>query len=228
MSLPHERPHRVSPVGTADPTAPFSFMTHAVGAGLAIVGLVLMVERAEGSLAVAAVSVYGASLVLLLASSALHHAVHPATQSGIDVLRRLDHIAIFGLIAGTYTPVSLLGLPARWGWSIFGIVWGLFVGGVVLKVFYLSAPRWLTTALYIAMGWIVLVAVPPVLEAYGDEGLWLLAAGGVVYTVGALVYGMRRPDLFPHWMGFHGLWHLFVLVGAGLHWWFVFAYVLRP
>jgi hemolysin III len=198
MSLPHEQPHRVSPVGTPDPTALFSFMTHAVGAGLAIVGLVLMVNRAEGSLAVAAVSVYGASLVLLLASSALHHAVHPATQSGIDVLRRLDHIAIFGLIAGTYTPVSLLGLPARWGWSIFGIVWGLFVGGVVLKVFYLSAPRWLTTALYIAMGWVVLVAVPPVLEAYGDEAL----AGRRRRRLHGRrpVYGMRRPDPFPRWM----------------------------
>ncbi len=226
MSLPHAGTHRVSPVGTADPTAPFSFVTHAVGAGLAIVGLVLMVIRAEGSLAVTAVSVYGASLVLLLASSALHHAVHPSTQAGVNALRRLDHIAIFGLIAGTYTPVSLVGLPARWGWSIFGVVWGLFVGGVVLKLFWLSAPRWLTTAIYIAMGWTVLVAIPPVLEAYGDARLLLLAAGGVVYTAGALVYGMRRPDPFPCWMGFHGLWHLFVLVGAGLHWWFVFAYVL--
>lgn len=226
MSLPHAGAHRVSLVGKADPTGPFSFVTHAVGAGLAIVGSIAMVLRAEGSLAVTAVSVYGASLVVLLASSALHHAVHPSSQAGVDSLRRLDHIAIFGLIAGTYTPVSLLGLPPRWGWSIFGIVWGLFVGGVVLKVFYLSAPRWLTTALYIAMGWTVVVAIPPVLEAYGDEGLWRLAAGGVVYTVGALVYGMRRPDPFPRWMGFHGLWHLFVLVGAGLHWWFIFAYVL--
>ena len=226
MSLPDQRPHRISPMGTADRTAPFSFITHAVGAGLASVGSIAMVIRAEGSLAVTAVCVYGASLVLLLASSALHHAVQPRTQAGVDALRRLDHIAIFGLIAGTYTPVSLLGLPARWGWSIFGIVWALFVGGVVLKVFYLSAPRWLTTAIYIAMGWTVLVAIPPVLEAYGDEGLCLLAAGGIVYTVGALVYGMRRPDPFPRWMGFHGLWHLCVLVGAGLHWWFVFVYVL--
>jgi hemolysin III len=213
-------------VGERHPTDLFSFITHAVGGLLGIAGLVLLVLGAEGAKAVTAAALYGASMVLLFGASALHHAVHPRSPAGINALRRLDHISIFALIAGTYTPVSLIGLPPAWGWSIFGVIWGLFAVGVLLKVFWLASPRWVTTAVYIAMGWVILAAIPPVLDAFAGFPLALLAGGGVVYTGGAIVYGSQRPDPFPSWMGFHGLWHLFVLAGAGLHWWFVFAYVL--
>ena len=145
---------------------------------------------------------------------------------GRRALRRLDHIAIFGLIAGTYTPVSLVGLGGAWGWSIFGVIWGLFLLGAAVKVLWLHAPRWLSVALYVAMGWTALVANVPLLERFPVPALLWMLAGGVFYTGGAVIYATKRPDLFPRWMGFHGLWHLLVLAAAACHWWFVYAYVL--
>lgn len=209
-----------------DPTERFSFLSHAVGAVFAVAGLVVLAVRASGPLAVTTVALYGAGLVLLLSASALHHAVHPKSPAGRNALRRLDHIAIFGLIAGTYTPVSLLGFSPGWGWSIFGVVWGLAVVGTLVKIFWLHAPRWLSVAIYIAMGWTVLVALPPLLDAFQFEGLMLMLGGGIAYTGGAVIYALKRPDLWPHWLGFHGIWHVFVLIGAGLHFWFVYEYVV--
>lgn len=209
-----------------DPTERFSFLSHAVGALAAIAGLVLLALRADGPLAVTAAVLYGASLVLLLGSSALHHALHPPSAAGRRALRRLDHIAIFGLIAGTYTPVSLVGLGGAWGWSIFGVIWGLFVVGTLTKVFWLHAPRWFSVALYIAMGWVAVVAIVPLLDRFSGEALMWMLGGGLAYTGGAVIYGTKRPDLWPHWLGFHGIWHVFVLLGAAAHWWFVYAWVL--
>lgn len=222
-------PHRVPGVAhdlQVDPTERFSFASHLVGAVAAVAGLVLLALRAQGPLAVTSAVLYGASLVLLLGSSALHHAWHPASQAGRNALRRLDHIAIFGLIAGTYTPVALVGLGGGWGWSVFGVVWGLFALGAVKKALWLHAPRWVSVALYIAMGWTALVAIVPLVRRFPAEALLWMLAGGLFYTGGAVIYGTRRPDLFPRWLGFHGLWHVFVLAGAFAHWWFVFAYVL--
>lgn len=209
-----------------DPTERFSFLSHAGGALAAVAGLVLLAVRADGALAVTSAVLYGASLVLLLGSSALHHAVHPASPAGRRALRRLDHIAIFGLIAGTYTPVALVGLGGTWGWSIFGVIWGLFIVGALTKVFWLHQPRWFSVALYLAMGWTAVVAIVPLLDAFAARPLLLMLAGGLFYSVGAVIYGVKRPNPWPRWMGFHGLWHLFVLGGAGLHYWFVFRYVI--
>lgn len=209
-----------------DPTERFSFLSHAVGALAAIAGLVVLALEAEGPLAVTSCVLYGASLVLLLGSSAAHHAWHPASQAGRNALRRLDHIAIFGLIAGTYTPVSLVGLGGAWGWSVFGVIWGLFLVGVAKKVLWLHAPRWLSVALYILMGWTAVVAIVPLVQRFSLPALMWMLAGGVWYTVGAVIYGRKRPDLFPRWMGFHGLWHLFVLAGAACHFVFVLVYVV--
>ncbi|MEK6975645.1 MAG: hemolysin III family protein [Candidatus Thermoplasmatota archaeon] len=219
-----DEPHDVEV--EVDPSERFSFLSHAVGALAAAAGLTVLARRADGALAVTSAVLYGASLVLLLASSSLHHAVHPRSPVGRRALRRLDHIAIFGLIAGTYTPVSLVGLGGAWGWSIFGVIWGLFVVGALTKVFWLHQPRWFSVALYIAMGWTALVAIVPLLERFSGEALSWMLAGGVAYTGGAVIYGTKRPDLWPHWLGSHGIWHVFVLVGAACHWWFVWAYVL--
>lgn len=208
-----------------DPTERFSFLSHLVGALAAIAGLVVLAVRADGPLAVTTCVLYGASLVLLLGSSSLHHAWHPDSAVGRRALRRLDHIAIFGLIAGTYTPLSLVGLGGGWGWSIFGVIWGLFLIGTLTKVFWLHQPRWFSVALYIAMGWTALVAIVPLLDHFGASLFWVLA-GGVFYTGGAIIYGRKKPDLWPKWMGFHGLWHLFVLVGAACHFVFVLRYVI--
>lgn len=202
----------------------FSFWTHGIGVLFAIAGLVVLLLRSSGAMATTAFSIYGATLILLLSSSTAHHAVQTAAgheRSGI--MRRLDHVAIYLFIAGTYTPVTLLAFPNAWGWSIFGVVWGIALIGSLLKLFAPFTPRWVTSGAYIAMGWIAVVAVGPLLDAFSLPALGLLAAGGVVYTLGAVGYAMKKPDLWPRWVGFHGVWHVMVLIGAGLH----YAFMLR-
>ena len=209
-----------------DPTERFSFLSHAAGALAAVAGLAFLLAQAHGLLAVTSVAIYGASLVLLLTASSLHHAIHPANPAGHRALHLLDHLSIFGLIAGTYTPVSLLGFTPGWGWSIFGVIWGLAIGGTLVRLLWRAAPRCLYVSIYVVMGWTAVVAIVPLLRAFPPAGLLLMLAGGVAYTVGAVVYARRRPDPWPRWLGFHGLWHVFVLLGAGLHFWFVAGYVL--
>lgn len=202
----------------------FSFWTHGIGVLFAIAGLIALLMRAAGPLAATAFSIYGATLILLLSSSTAHHAVqtaHGHERSGI--MRRLDHVAIYLFIAGTYTPVTLLSFPTAWGWSIFGVVWGVALVGSILKLFAPFTPRWITAGAYVLMGWIAVVAVGPLVQEFSFRALALLLAGGIVYTVGAVGYAMKKPDLWPQWVGFHGVWHVMVLIGAGLH----YAFILR-
>lgn len=204
----------------------FSFWTHGVGVLFAIAGLVWLLLRADGPTAYAAFSIYGATLIMLLSASTAHHAIQTAAgaeRSGI--MRRLDHVSIYLFIAGTYTPVTLLALPPGWGWSIFGVVWGIAVVGSLLKLFAPFAPRWLTSGVYVVMGWIAVVGIKPLLDAFDLAALALLFAGGVVYTVGAVGYAMKKPDLWPEIVGHHGVWHVMVLIAVGLHYAFIVAYV---
>lgn len=191
----------------------FSFFTHAGGALFALGGLVLLVRRAESDLATAAFGVYGATLVLMLATSALHHVAH--REDG--VFRRLDMTAIYLLIAGTYTPVCLLALPPAWGRPILLVVWSLAALGIGLRWLRPVTPRWVTAGLYLGLGWMSLAGAVPIAQAWAPQAIALLVGGGVVYTVGAIVYALRRPDPWPRHVGYHGLWHVFVLVGALLH-----------
>ncbi|MEA3137043.1 MAG: hemolysin [Thermoplasmata archaeon] len=209
-----------------DPTERFSFVSHAAGALAAIAGLVFLVTKAEGTLAVTSCAIYGASLILLLTASSLHHAIHPVDPAGHRALHLLDHLSIFVLIAGTYTPVSLLGFTPGWGWAIFGVIWGFAIAGTLVRILWRAAPRWLYTGIYVVMGWTAVVAIVPLLHAFPASALMLMLAGGVAYTSGAVIYARKRPDPWPRWLGFHGLWHLFVLAGAGFHFWFVYAYVV--
>lgn len=190
----------------------FSFWTHAVGAAAGLVASALLVSRARGTVALAAFAVYGATLVLMLASSALHHVVR--NESGWT--RRLDHIAIYLFIAGTYTPMCLVVIPSVPAYALLGLVWALALGGVALKLFRPFAPRWITVALYVALGWSALLGAKTVYEGLSRTGLALLLGGGIVYTLGAVIYASKRPDPWPRVVGFHGLWHVFVLVGAAL------------
>jgi hemolysin III len=208
-----------------DPTDRFSFVSHALGALLAIVGLVALLARGGGPLETVSMCIYGISLVIVFSMSAMHHAIHPKSSAGVRTFKLMDHIAIFVFIAGTYTPMSLVGLGGAWGWSLFGIIWGLAAAGILVKVLWRTAPRWVSTIIYIAMGWTAVAFFPVIYTRFPIDGFLLMLAGGVVYTVGAVIYARKRPDPFPRWMGFHGFWHLFVLVGAGLQFAFVYGYV---
>ncbi|MGQ0816068.1 MAG: PAQR family membrane homeostasis protein TrhA [Gemmatimonadota bacterium] len=184
--------------------------THAAGiAASALGGALLIVLAADGGARlITGVSVFVATLLVLYSASTLYHAARNETVRGR--LKVFDHAAIYLLIAGTYTPFTLSGLRGAWGWSLFGVIWGLAAAGVVFKLFLTGRYRRLSTAIYIAMGWIVLIAIVPLVRALNATTLAWLVAGGVTYTLGTLCYLSRRPYA-------HGVWHLFVLGGSICH-----------
>ena len=208
---------------------PWNAITHGIGTVLAIVGGVLLVVLSAGDgRRTVAFAIYATSLVLLYLASTLLHAV----RARPEVLRRLrvfDHAAIYLLIAGTYTPIALLTLTSvspAWGWSVLGVAWGAAGLGVLFKLVWLDAPRWLSTALYLALGWMAVVAIAPLVQALPWSALAWLAAGGAFYSVGAIVYALKRPDPWPKVFGYHELWHLFVLAGSTCHYVLMLRYVL--
>lgn len=196
---------------------PFSGLSHLGGAILGIAALVVLVSVARGDpWHVSGFVVYGASLILLYLASALYHLL-PVGARHIQRLRMFDHIGIYLLIAGTYTPICLVPLRGSWGWSLFGVVWGLALFGIVVEICWRSAPIWLRLVLYLIMGWLVLIALGPLARILPAAALGWLIAGGIVYTMGAAVFALERPRLWPGIFGAHDLWHLFVLGGSACH-----------
>lgn len=207
---------------------PINGLTHLIGAALSIAALVLLVYFAavKGTVwHVVSFSIFGASLILLYTSSTLYHWL-PLSERGVRIFRRIDHIMIFILIAGTYTPICLVSLRGGWGWSVFGIVWGIAITGIVLKLFWLQAPRWFSTLIYLLMGWLVVIAILPLIHSVPIGGIAWLAIGGIFYSVGALIYGIKRPNIIPGWFGFHEIFHLLTMAGSFSHFWLMFRYVL--
>ena len=141
-------------------------------------------------------------------------------------MRRIDHIMIFIVIAGTYTPLCLVPLRGAWGWTIFGIVWAMAVIGMILKIFSMNIPRWISTGIYLVMGWMCIVAVYPLVMTLNMTCLMWLALGGLFYTAGAVIYAVKKPDPWPKVFGFHEIWHLFVLAGSFCHFWVVFRFLM--
>ena len=206
---------------------PVSGLTHLAGVLLALVGLNVLLVRASGAGRVdqfVAFGVFGCSLVALYGASALYHLL-PVSPAAVARLRRLDHATIFILIAGTYTPICVLALEGGWGAGLLGLVWTLALGGVVLKILWMDAPRWLSVGLYLAMGWIAVIAASAIFEAIPPGGIAWILGGGLVYSLGAVIYGLKWPDLVPGVFGFHELWHLFVLVGSACHFWAMLRYI---
>lgn len=196
-------------------------VTHGVGVVLAIIGLAVMTAFAarNGNVwHVTASAIFGATLILCFTTSTLYHSI--PLEKVKRVLRALDHSAIFLLIAGTYTPFMLLGVPGPWGWSILATVWTLAVTGIVLRLVLRGRLHGLVVATYLAMGWLVVIATKPLIHTVGLGGLSLLAAGGLAYTVGVIFYKWRR---LPY---SHAIWHGFVLLGGGLHYFAVLFYLI--
>jgi hemolysin III len=204
---------------------PVNGASHLLGLLLAGAGTILLLKMASGPWQLAAFSVYGATLILLYGASSLYHLL-PVSDRPLRVLRILDHIAIYFLIAGTYTPIALITLDSRLGWVLLAVVWLIAVAGIPFKLFFLDAPVWLSTGTYLAMGYLALVAVVPLAEAVSISGLVWLVAGGVAYTAGAVIYARRRPDPFPGLFGHHEIWHLLVLTGSACHFAFMVYYVV--
>jgi hemolysin III len=204
---------------------PFNGASHLIGLLLGGAGTVLLLRMAQGSEQVIALSVYGATLILLYATSTLYHTL-PLQDRQLRALRTLDHIAIYFLIAGTYTPIALITLNSRLGWILLTCVWLIALAGVPFKLFYLDAPVWLSTGTYLVMGYLAMVAVVPLARAVHLGGLLWLVAGGVAYTIGAVIYSRRRPDPFPGIFGHHEIWHVLVLIGSACHFAFMVYHVV--
>jgi hemolysin III len=198
---------------------PVSGLTHLAGALLAMValGVLLAGAASEGRMdQFVAFGVFGCSLVALYGASALYHLL-PVSPTAVARLRRLDHITIFVLIAGTYTPICVLALEGGWGAGLLGVVWTLAFCGIVLKLLWMDAPRWLSVGLYLAIS-AIFEAVPP-------GGIAWILGGGLVYSAGAVIYGLKWPNIKPGVFGFHELWHLFVLAGSACHFWAMLRYI---
>lgn len=195
--------------------------THLAGSLLAVAGLVTLVTmaaRAGDAWKVVGASIFGATLVLLYAVSTLYHSLRGRAKV---VLRKLDHCAIYLLIAGTYTPFALVTLRGPWGWSIFGVVWGLALLGIVQELTLARGRRWLSLALYVVMGWLGLIAAVPLWAGLTPAGFAWLAAGGATYTLGVVFFLLDE-----RWPLMHGVWHLFVLGGSASHFVTVLLFVV--
>jgi len=196
-------------------------ITHGIGVALSIAALVLLITfpALRGDVrGVTCGAIFGATLIMAYAASTAYHCMR--SESAKKLGRKLDHASIFLLIAGTYTPLVLVSLRGPWGWSLFGVVWGLGVAGVILKFFLAGRFRVLSTVIFILMGWLIMIAIKPLAAALPARGIWLLAVGGLFYTGGTVFYLWK--SLRYH----HAIWHLFVLAGSGCHFFSILNYVL--
>jgi hemolysin III len=205
---------------------PISAVLHMAGAGIAVIGaIVLLSSGASGAAATLALMIYAGSLVLLFLSSGIYHALIESPRV-IEALRKLDHSAIYVLIAGSYTPFCVLAFSGFWRWGFLALIWTLALIGIVTKLFIIDAPRWVTAGIYVCMGWLSIFAVREMITALPGASLGWLLAGGVIYTLGALIYITKRLDLRPGVFGFHEVWHVFVLLGAAAHFLAIYNLVL--
>jgi hemolysin III len=196
---------------------PFNAISHLSGAVAALVGSGLLLFRHALPIEqTIALLVYCFSLVFLFGASGIYHAIQ-ARLGTMEILRKIDHAAIYALIAGTYTPFCVIAFLGFWRWGFLSIIWALALTGILVKVFIIRTPRWLTAGLYVVMGWLGVVAVRELLLRLDSLTLGWLLAGGILYTLGAVIYITRKGNFFPGVFGFHEIWHLFVLLGAAAH-----------
>jgi len=198
-----------------------NIVSHAIGLGLSIIALLLMLLRASGSgniLHIISAGIFGVSLIALYAASTFYHSAKDPKKRAR--LRINDHATIYILIAGTYTPFTLVTLNGWVGWTIFGISWGMAISGVILKLFFTGRYNVLSTLMYVFMGWIIIFAFKPLVNSLAPDGLFWLVAGGVAYTTGAVIYSIKMIPFN------HAIFHLFVLLGSFCHFVSVYFYVL--
>jgi len=204
---------------------PVSGLIHLVSAGLAVAGLMALLIVSQGeALKQLSVGIYGFSLVLLFSASAIYHLV-PGGENVTRRLRKFDHAAIYVLIAGTYTPICINFFSGTLQWGFLALIWIMALAGVVVKLFVINAPRWVTAGIYLVMGWMAVLVIKPMLAVIPTGGLLWMLAGGLLYTIGALIYITKKLDFYPGVFGFHEVWHVFVTLAAACHFIMIYRYV---
>ncbi len=208
---------------------PINGFTHLGGAILSLVGLLALVIKttltSPSALNIATVIIFGLSLVLLYAASATYHLV-VASDKVIKFLRKIDHSMIFILIAGSYAPYCLIGLGGVKGWTMFLMIATIAICGVLFKMIWFNCPRWVSTFIYIGMGWMSVLIIAPLSNAIPYQGVLLLILGGVFYTIGAVIYGIKPKSFKFKYLGYHEIFHIFILLGSLCHFFSVFKYVI--
>ncbi|MGE5379062.1 MAG: PAQR family membrane homeostasis protein TrhA [Bacteroidota bacterium] len=196
---------------------PVNSLTHWAAAVLALIGLIALLLVSWGApIKMISLLVYGASLIFLFSASATYHTVNRKDRV-LEVFRKVDHAAIFVLIAGTYTPFCVNAFTGFWQWGMLSVIWSLALIGILIKIFYIRSPRWLNAGIYVAMGWLGIIGAGQVFTSLPVWVVFWLVAGGVIYTLGAVVYSTKIFDFVPGVFGFHEIWHIFVILAAAAH-----------
>ena len=207
---------------------PVSGYMHVFGTALSAVGLVLLLMKSYAYGAsvwhYVAFSIFGAGMILLYSASSTYHLLNLQPKTML-ILRKIDHIMIFVLIAATYTPICLIPLRGPWGWSMFAVVWGFSALGMVFKAVWFDAPRWLYTLCYILLGWSSVICIYPLIKSVPVAGLLWLLAGGIAYSVGAVCYATKWPGKEAKYFGFHELFHVLIIVGTFCHFMMMYLYL---
>ncbi|MEG0773974.1 hemolysin III family protein [Clostridium sp.] len=208
---------------------PVSGFTHLFGAVVSLVGLVVLLYKQftigkYTSFSIVASLIFGLSLIFLYTASTVYHLV-VSREGVIKLLRKLDHSMIFVLIAGTYTPICLIALESYWRWGVFFTIWSLAIMGIVFKFLWIDCPSWLSTTLYVGMGWLAIIVYAPLSKVLSGAGLLYLVLGGILYTVGAVIYSIEKKGV-KRTFGAHEIFHIFVLLGSLSHYWLVFRYLI--
>jgi hemolysin III len=204
---------------------PVSGLTHLIAAAAAVIGTAFLIYLGRSSLTKEiSLIIYGVSLVLMFSASATYHLTN-SSPGLLQFLRKMDHSAIYFLIAGSYTPICLYFFEGFWRWGLLSIIWLMALAGIIVKLFVIKAPRWITAGIYLLMGWLSILAINQMLAGMPAGALILLVAGGLFFTIGAAVYITKRPDFVPGVFGFHEIWHIFVILGCLSHYLMIVTYI---
>ena len=206
---------------------PVSALTHFVGIILSIVGLVVLILESVSPPKpwhIVAFSIFGGAMFLVYTASTLYHWLSVSPKV-INLLRKFDQAMIYLLIAATYTPVCLIPLRGYWGWSVLGIIWGLALFGILMRLFWNDFPNWFSITTYLFMGWTIVVASWPLVKALEVGAIVWIVIGGLFYTVGAVIHALEKPNPIPKIFGSHEIFHIFVMLGSFSHFWVMYQYI---
>lgn len=209
---------------------PINGLTHLLGAFASLLGLILLIIRVCKSssftdIKLLGVTIFGVSLILLYTASSVYHLVI-SSEDVIKFLRKLDHSMIYVLIAGTYTPICIICLNGNLKWYILTAIWSMAIAGILFKMLWFNLPRWISTVFYIAMGWFVVFFISPVSKFLTHGGMTFLVMGGILYTLGGIIYATKWPKLHFKMFGFHEIFHIFILLGSLSHYICIIKYVI--
>ena len=209
---------------------PMSALTHFLGFLGAFFGLIVLIHISiypvVKPLHIFSFTIFGLGMMLVYAASTIYHTLY-LSENGIKRLKKVDHKMIFVFIASTYTPICLIALKGFYGWSLLAIIWSLAIIGILIKLFWIHAPRWFSAVIYLLSGWIALIYLFPIIDILGTAGsLWLFVGGGF-YTIAAVVYVAKKPDPWPEFFGFHEVFHIFIMIGSAMHFWLMYEYISK-